>query len=322
MTVAPVAGWAARVRRRRDPLPGPSRLDLLAETRWGQHALPTPGEVALYRSIQLRRTHRGQLPVRCCPRSPPDLVHIGHQEQAERSVIEGHQSASPAGRSDPGGRAAQPTRRGRPPSAGWALPPGARRLDGVPPGADPVQPDGLAFPIRDFACGARVGVGGGQAAERPVCPGHRRGAEQPGGPPAGRAARRPGPGAAAVARRGPPGQCCVPHPAACAALDPATDRHRVHRRRTPADAAEPGHSGRPAVIRTALSPACQCGNYSAAVAPDREGDVDTGRGVAGTLSNRLPAGTFGPVPPPERPGPCRGRPPSGGRGRGVLLALW
>ncbi|MFI5067588.1 MAG: hypothetical protein ACHP9Z_26905 [Streptosporangiales bacterium] len=68
-------------------LPEPSRPDLLAEIRWGRHAPPTPGEVALYRSIRLRHTHRGHFTSEMRSALALDLVRVARQEQAELSVI-------------------------------------------------------------------------------------------------------------------------------------------------------------------------------------------------------------------------------------------
>jgi len=142
-------------------LPDPSRPHLLAEVRWGWHAPPAPGEEALYRSIPLRYTHRGPFTADMPPPLALDLVRIARQEQAELRIIYDTAQHPPlAGLI----HAAEYTQRTCPRLAAerrrWARPPGDPRLDGVPQSAYPVQPDGLAFTTRDFACGAGWGHAG------------------------------------------------------------------------------------------------------------------------------------------------------------------
>ena len=149
-------------------LPDPSRPDLLAEIRWGRHAPPTPGEVALYRSIRLRHTHRGYFTSEMPSTLALDLVRVARQEQAELSVIYDTdqrrrlvgliQAAEYTERTSPG-LAAERMR--------WARPPGDQRPDGVSPRTYPAQPDGLQFLTRDFACGAGWGHAAGSRPDGP-----------------------------------------------------------------------------------------------------------------------------------------------------------
>jgi hypothetical protein len=139
-------------------LPDPSHPDLLAEVRWGSFTPPAPGEEALYRSIPLRHTHRGPFTAGMPPALALDLVRVARQEQAELRVIYDTGLHRPlAGLI----HAAEFTQRTCPRLAAervrWVRPPDDPRLDGVPTSAYPVQPDGLEFATRDFACGTGWG---------------------------------------------------------------------------------------------------------------------------------------------------------------------
>ncbi|HUY52693.1 MAG TPA: hypothetical protein VMV92_44495 [Streptosporangiaceae bacterium] len=147
-------GFAAEVTL----LPDPSRPDLLAEIRWGWFAPPSPEEEALYQSIPLRHTHRGPFTAGMSPTLTVDLVRIARQEQAGLRVIYDTDQHRPLADLI---RVAEYTQRTCPRLAAervrWARPPGDPRRDGVPPSAYPIQPDGLEFATRDFACSAGWG---------------------------------------------------------------------------------------------------------------------------------------------------------------------
>jgi hypothetical protein len=229
-------------------LPDPSRPDLLAEIRWGRHAPPTLGEVALYRSIRLRHTHRGYFTSEMPSTLALDLVRIARQEQAELSVIYDTdqrrwlggliQAAEYTERTSPG-LAAERMR--------WARPPGDQRPDGVSPRTYPAQPDGLQFLTPRLRLRRRLGTCGGQPAGRPVRPGRGRAADHSGGPAAGLAARRAGTAG---------GCCCTPRPVG------SVPRSTPSRSNCPG----PGNGSAPSSL-AARTPGCCCAWVAAVARP-------------------------------------------------------
>ncbi|HUY48615.1 MAG TPA: hypothetical protein VMV92_23330 [Streptosporangiaceae bacterium] len=146
-------GFAADVRL----MPEFPRPDPLAELHWGRYARPTAYGELLYRSITRRHTHRGPFTARA-PRSLiGDLPAIARQEHTGLHIVDTAQHHLLAELIT----AAELTQRTSPgfatELARWALPPGTRRLDGVPPAAYLAQPDGLEFVARDFSLGTGWG---------------------------------------------------------------------------------------------------------------------------------------------------------------------
>jgi hypothetical protein len=149
-------------------LPDPADPSLVAHLRWRHRAPPSAYELALFRNVPLRRTHRGGFrPLPLPDGLLGDLRQEARQEGARLRVA-----------GDEGSRAAVAAVVAMAESAQrnesdyvqelavWTPPPGSGRRDGVSPLAYPARPERTTpdFPGRDFARGHRWGLASSSAA--------------------------------------------------------------------------------------------------------------------------------------------------------------
>ena len=141
-------GFAADLR----PLPDVGRAGLLAEARWGRHALPNGYENLLYRSIARRHTRHGPFATGVPPLVADELVRIARQERADLLLVHDVRAGRALARLV---RDAELAQRASPQVAAerarWTRLADDGRLDGMAPaGARSVRWDGPEFAGRDF----------------------------------------------------------------------------------------------------------------------------------------------------------------------------